>query len=307
MTYRAKHVTQKDGSSLQWTNCRMAALATHLDFHTQGKKTSTAKEMRSRQQDQSGGTDAYDAQRAWNTYSESLVIRNGKYWADLVRDREKGWFISLDVWYALIADRCQTSGNVGHTMGIAPETQSDGSWLVSDPLCYGYKWMKPATLRAAAEDWGKRLNIGKAIAYTTAVEAAEVVAMETINANHGVTSTRLARTRDNVPWYLNDECTEKGNSITARDLPYIGPTKRGTRAVLVNTRKPYDDDVARITVVYMKESDIASYVNAPPPPDCPEVPECPECPDQAETIAKRDAEWTHHLTPPSPSARMPTP
>ena len=155
----------------------MAAGATMLDFHTRGRKKSTGAEMRKRQQDQSGGTDAYDLQRAWATYKEVLVIRNGKYWADLIKDRGRGWFVSIDVWYAEIpvAIRCQSNGNIGHTMGVAPETHSDGRWLVSDPLCTGYKWVKPSDLRRAMEAWGKRIGIGSAVNYTTAQEAAIVV------------------------------------------------------------------------------------------------------------------------------------
>lgn len=151
----------------------MAVAATHLDFHTLGAKTSTGAKMRARQSDQVGGTDAYDAQRAWATYAETLIIRNGRYWADLVTDRERGWFIELDVWYGVLPDRCQANGQIGHTIGIAPEINSVGQWLVSDPLCFNYKWMKPSDLRAASEEWGGRMNIGRAIAYTTAQEAKE--------------------------------------------------------------------------------------------------------------------------------------
>lgn len=150
----------------------MAVAATHLDFHTQGVKTSSGAEMRKRQSDQSGGTDAYDAQRAWLTYNETLVIRNGRYWDSLVADRAKGWFIALDVWYAYLPNRCQVNGAIGHTVGIAPET-SGALWLVSDPLCTVYKWMDPNDLRRASEEWGRRLGIGKALGYTTAVETIE--------------------------------------------------------------------------------------------------------------------------------------
>lgn len=167
MTYRADHVSQKDGSALQWQNCRMAVGSTQLDFHTRGRLTTTGAEMRTHQSDQSGGTDAYDLQRAWLAgFDQTLVIRNGKYWADLEADRAKGRFVALDVWYAELPDRCQENGNIGHTVGIAPETR-DGLWLVSDPLCSGYKWMDPDDLRRAGEAWGSRNGIGKALGYTT--------------------------------------------------------------------------------------------------------------------------------------------
>ena len=293
MTYRAKHVTQKDGSSLQWQNCRMAVGATALDFHTEGSKTSTGASMRKRQTDMVGGTDAYDLQRSWNTYNEKLVIRNGKYWDDLLEDRKRGWFVSLDVWYAELPDRCQQAGNIGHTIGVAPETLDNGKWLVSDPLCSGYKWMVPSDLKRAAQTWGKRAGIGTAIMYTTAAEATEVSLVETINTNGMLQSTKRANVKAGADWFYNDECTDKAADFTgAASLKYVGLTKRGTYAVIVKTGRPYDDKQPRETVVYMKKAD-ASIVNAPPDPEH----ECPECPGEADIIEARDAEWQAHLTP----------
>ena len=292
MTYRAKHVSQKDGSALQWQNCRMAVAATHLDFRTNGAKLSTGAEMRKRQSDQSGGTDAYDAQRAWLTYAEPLVIRNGKYWADLLADRAAGRFVTLDVWYAEMPERCQTNGAIAHTVGIAPETNAAGEWLVSDPLCGAYRWLRPSDLRRAAEAWGTRMGIGKAINYTTAT--LEGSNMETINTGGAVSSTKIAQAKKGKPWFYNDECTDKAADLTAdANLPYVGATKRGTRAVILHTGRPYEDKVARDTVAYMKPDDIV-LVDAPTPPDCPE---CPDCPDASEVIAARDAVWVAHLTP----------
>jgi hypothetical protein len=157
MVYRAKHVTQWDGSALAAGNCRMAVAATHLDYHTQGAKTSTGGKMRSFQDDQSGGTDSQDAQKAWaRGYGETLVIRDGYTWDKLEEDRAAGRFIELDVLYSILTNRCQEASNFGHTIGIAPESRN-GQWLVSDPLCGTYKYMDPPTLRKAAEAWGVRV------------------------------------------------------------------------------------------------------------------------------------------------------
>lgn len=136
----------------------MAVAATHLDFHTEGAKKSTGAKMRAHQDDQSGGTDSGDAQRAWQRgYGEELVIRDGHYWDKLVEDRSRGWFIELDVWYASLPDRAQASASFGHTIGLAPETHSTGKWLVGDPLREGWHWMDVADLRGAAEEWGRRI------------------------------------------------------------------------------------------------------------------------------------------------------
>ena len=294
MTYRADHVTQKDGGVNQWNNCRMAVGATQLDYHTKGAKTTTGSKLRLYQDDQQGGTDADDLRRAWERgYDETLVIRNGRYWDDLVADRAKGWFVGIDVWYATISDRCQTAASFGHTMGVAPETDERGWWLVSDPLCAGYKWMDPATIRKAMEDWGRRiLNTGIAhppIYYTTSVPEWSDDDMDTINTSGYVSSKKLARVKVGSAWYFDSKCAEKGNTFsTARAIPFIGATQDATRAVLVSTGQPYEDKVARATIVYMRTADI-TLEDAPNPPT--------SCDD---AVKQRDAEWIAHLTPSTP-------
>ena len=62
---RGAPVTQRDGSSLANTNCRMASICTGLDSHSGGSLTSTAEKMRNYTSDQSGGTDSGDATEAW--------------------------------------------------------------------------------------------------------------------------------------------------------------------------------------------------------------------------------------------------
>lgn len=276
MTYRAAHVTQKDGSALQWANCRMAVGATHLDYHTQGAETSTGAKMRSFQSDQSGGTDADDLRKAWERgYGETLVIRNGRYWRDLEADRAKGWFVEIDVWYADLPDRCQSAASFGHTVGVAPETRSDGFWLVSDPLCTAYKWMDPDDIRKAAQTWGNRTvkaNLDNPpIYYTTS----EVATVDTVTA-WGVSSTKVATPKIGSYWWYDNDCTLAGLQFTTQPkLAFIGATRESTRAVIVTTKGPYPDRIARPTVVYMKTADIVisdapatSPVPIPTPPDC---------------------------------------
>lgn len=311
MTYRADHVTQVDGSSLQWANCRMAVGATALDYHTHGDKTSTGAKMRSHQSDQSGGTDAYDLKRAWDAgYDETLIIRDGHYWSDLVNDREKGRFISLDVWYAELPNRCQDNGAIGHTIGIAPETDSNGKWLVSDPLCSGYKWMSPSDLRNGAEEWGRRCGIGSAIKYTTSdyewsngvainfdpkrVQIPKGVDFYESPGGARITEAPIAQTysslgyvRGNADWM--SVCFSTG-SPPVRTVGYFedkGYTKEPTPG------EAWD------TVVWSVIHDPNAQYPCPPSGDCPE---CPECPDASEVIAARDAQWIDHLTPPIPAA-----
>jgi len=160
--YRAEHVTQRDGSKLEAFNCRMAVGSTQLDFHTRGVKLSTGAKMRRYQSDQKGGTDPGDLLRAWRDgYSETLTIR-WSGWDRLLADLAMGRMVAVDVWYALIprSDRCQDNGNIGHTIGIAPEPINDSGMVVSDPLCDSWQRVQPADIRRAAEEWARRIEGG---------------------------------------------------------------------------------------------------------------------------------------------------
>jgi hypothetical protein len=156
VTYRAAPVTQRDGSPLANSNCRMAAIATGIDYHTAGAITSTGAEMRTRQSDQVGGTDSGDAAEAWSTYGQDLAIRDGRTWAELVADLDAGRAIQLDVWHATAGGPCLSgSGAYGHSMAVAPE-RSGSRLLVADPWCSpaSWQWCEESDLRAGAEALG---------------------------------------------------------------------------------------------------------------------------------------------------------
>ena len=158
--YRGKAVTQHDGSSLANANCRMASIATGLDFETVGGTTSTAKRMRSYTDDQSGGTDSSDAVQSWSRgYGKSLRVRDGATFTDALADLQAGRMVHLDVWHASVGGPCLSgSGTYGHTMAVAPDKNADG-WAVADPWCNPGAWHRvtEAKLRAGAEEWGRRV------------------------------------------------------------------------------------------------------------------------------------------------------
>ena len=157
MTYRAVPISQRDGSALASSNCRMASIACGLDYESAGIQTSTGAEMRARQSDQSGGTDSGDAAEAWASYGQSLRVRDGETWADAVDDLEDGRLVHLDVWAAAMAPAgCPSrTAQYGHTIAVAPE-QSGTRWLVSNPWCSPPKWtwIDESLLREASETWG---------------------------------------------------------------------------------------------------------------------------------------------------------
>ena len=162
--YRPAFVTQRDGSSLANSNCRMASISMGLayDASPQGSKTSTGKEMRTYTDDQSGGTDSGDAKQAWDRgYDEGLRVMDGNTFDSALADLRAGRLVHLDVWHAK-AYACRSGdGTYGHTMAIAPDLNADG-WVVGDPWCTdGWHRISESKLRSAAEYWGGQVY-GKA-------------------------------------------------------------------------------------------------------------------------------------------------
>jgi len=158
--YTPKPITQRDGSALANSNCRMASIATGLDYETGGGKTSSGSAMRASQDDQSGGTDSGDAKQAWSRgYAQTLIVRDGATFDQALADLRSGALVHLDVWHAATGGPCLSgTGAYGHTMAVLPDCSS-GSWLVADPWCSPPKWSRvaEAKLRQGAEEWGRRV------------------------------------------------------------------------------------------------------------------------------------------------------
>jgi hypothetical protein len=158
--YRSKAVTQRDGSKLANSNCRIASICSGIQFHSLGKiPAPTAGVMRTHTSDQAGGTDSADAAEAWQRgYRQSLFIRDGRTWSDAVTDLVAGRMVHIDVWHASAYVCRSGDGRYGHTMAIAPE-RSGTRWLVSDPWCLPAKWswLEGSLLQAGAEEWGRRV------------------------------------------------------------------------------------------------------------------------------------------------------
>jgi hypothetical protein len=166
MTYRAKAITQRDGSPLQNSNCLMAAAAVGLDYHTLGGKTSTGKQMRAYSGDLSGGTNTDEIERAWQRgYEEDPVTRDGQPWAKVLEDLAAGRLVMLQVWAATVGSQLCLSGTgqYGHGICVAPEPRTfEGTkqWLVADPWCKParWKWVDESRLRAGADRWANKIS-----------------------------------------------------------------------------------------------------------------------------------------------------
>lgn len=154
--YKPAPISQRDGSSLANSNCRMASIATGIDYETKGGTKSTGSKMRSYSGDTSGGTSSSDAVHSWSTgYSRSLSVRDGRTFEDALADLRAGRFVHLDVWAAAMGGCLSGDGGYGHTVAVLPDCL-DGAWLVADPWCSPGKWQRitESKLRAGAETWG---------------------------------------------------------------------------------------------------------------------------------------------------------
>jgi hypothetical protein len=157
--YRPAFVTQRDGSSLASSNCRMASAAMGLDFETRGAKTSSGAKMRSYTDDQSGGTDSGDAKQAWDRgYDQTLTVRDGGTFDQALADLRAWRAVHLDIWAAATGQECLSgSGDYGHTVIVLPDYTADG-WAVGDPWCTGgYGRIPESKLRKGAETWGSEV------------------------------------------------------------------------------------------------------------------------------------------------------
>jgi hypothetical protein len=174
VTYRATPISQRDGSKLQFSNCRMASGATGIDYDTLGATVSTGSEMRRRSGDTAGGTTSDDIARAWRSYDQTITVRDGQTFDDLVRDLKAGRLVHIDVWHAAAEGPCLSgSGRYGHTMAIAPEQNASGKWLVADPWCYPARWLwwDEAKLRRGAEVWAQQVRTQATSGHTSLGEA----------------------------------------------------------------------------------------------------------------------------------------
>lgn len=153
------------GNDHGWSNCTMAAGAMALDFHTLGRLAKWGGHLRHHQGDQSGGTDLYDLQEAWDAYGEDLVIRSGAGWGGLQSDRDAGRYLVV-----------QGTGNVpgsatfdgGHACVLGPEHNQDGQWLWGDPLAGGWQWVDASAVRKWMEAWSAGLAYARTAAHAPA-------------------------------------------------------------------------------------------------------------------------------------------
>lgn len=142
--------------------CTMESAAMALDFHTLGKLKLWGGNLvahcgRSASTIIGHGTSLNNAQTAWKYYGQTLTIKSGHTWNDLLADLKAGHGVVLQGDYDQfsLATRCQDSFRGPHAIYLNPEFSSGTNILMQDPLCSGGKFVSAAELKNFAEKLGR--------------------------------------------------------------------------------------------------------------------------------------------------------
>lgn len=164
MTYRPKFVRQWNDPTtrLDWFNCNMASGAMALDFDTLGAVQKWGGQLRAHSGDYVGGTGLNDPglTRAWRYYGQTLHVRTGNHWHDVMASLKEYRAVVLQGWYGKLPARYQSQLNsfsfvAGHSVVLLPEFK-DGNILMGDPLSDRFTWVPERYLKAFAEELGRR-------------------------------------------------------------------------------------------------------------------------------------------------------
>lgn len=161
--YRPKHQHQgdpADSGGTGWVDCGPHALAMGIDAVTHGAVVPTGRQVRVLTNEpvpQPGDPGVTHAQLL------AAVERFGAKWTDEVRPWRTleaalagNRWACLSVWYPGMGQwMAQRPGEFGHDIGVMG-IGSTGNVLVFDPLAKQARWIPMATVRAAAEEWGRR-------------------------------------------------------------------------------------------------------------------------------------------------------
>lgn len=284
----ARPVIQLDGSALGGSNCVPTSDAMNIDRSTAGKIRTTGAHVRALSGDFIGGC-TLDEMRHVNRvlYNLNTDQRNAYLW-DHLKDASQDQGFILLVCYDVISgsshDCFRRAFRGNHAMWVNHWDAAKKMWYVADPGAdgryagcpEGYQWYPDALLREAAgrllisATTSARLGNGKAQVLfsipdkagatgqyptqggpivTPAVPAKEPNVM--IAPAWGTSSTKRMLLSKGQPCYRSPG----GKRITAMSarvsVPFIGKAGTGWVAVLIRTKAPYKDKLARPTVVYV--------------------------------------------------------
>lgn len=141
--------------------CTLESAAMVLDWHTRGAVQVWGGELIPWVPGGEGGiygsgASLSDARAAWAHYGQTLSVRSGQTWNDLLQCLSDGRAVILQGDYEEfnLAERCQDSFLGDHAIAVFPYS-SGTKILCGDPLCNGYRGIEASTLKDYAENFGR--------------------------------------------------------------------------------------------------------------------------------------------------------
>lgn len=148
-------------TSLDSFICTMESAAMVLDWHTRGAISVWGGELipwcgKTEAEIRATGSNLSNARQAWSHYGQTLGVRSGQTFADMMAALAEGRAVILQGDYGVfsLVERCQDSFEGNHAISVYPYMVQDRI-LVGDPLCSTYHGIRQSTLQAYAEALGR--------------------------------------------------------------------------------------------------------------------------------------------------------
>jgi len=166
--YRPAHQWQgdpNDDDPYGWFGCTSYAYAMGIDAITKGAVVPSGYEIRQLTDEAvpnptDPGLTLQQVDAAGNRFGVDFYLRTGP-WRAVEKDLTDQRWTVLQVWYPRLgaAWMFQNPGNFGHAIGVMAISGDGRSALVYDSLGHAARWTPLAVLRAAAEEWGRRIGL----------------------------------------------------------------------------------------------------------------------------------------------------
>lgn len=140
--------------------CTLESAAMVLAWHTSGAVDVWGGELipwcgKTEAQIVATGSNLGNAAQAWTHYGQTLSVRSGQTFDDLMNCLAQGRAVILQGDYGVLsnAEKCQDTFDGNHALSLYPYQISDRI-LAGDPLCHNFGGLRIASLRDYAETFG---------------------------------------------------------------------------------------------------------------------------------------------------------
>lgn len=144
--------------------CSFSSGAMALDFDTLGKIKvwggTLLAQAHLTDADIRDGTNLQQVAKAWEAYGQTLTIKSGGYWADVVAALRQGRGVILQGDHDQLSAAARCSDFMGdHAIYLNPELNATGTAvLTGNPLCKAFQYVPLTQLQAFAEKLGRRVR-----------------------------------------------------------------------------------------------------------------------------------------------------